>query len=241
MSNPLKFCLFICLCVIGLSFSFPQLPAQASYADLVTEFESIRSTTTPPVEDRTFDEIFDDIRSTFGPRILSSSGSYDFHRAIDIEGSTGEDIVAPLDGYFAGYRTYNSCGQTVRLRHNLPSPIQYKGKTINQFYTWYCHLDDFVSGFTDGQSIPEGTVIGKLGKSGSATYPHLHLELRVGTNNSLEYQKENYDESDPRYFGFDPHMHPMLLFEPYTYLTFHGIFFVETGGGGEGSVGGVGR
>ncbi len=24
-------------------------------------------------------------------------------------------------------------------------------------------------------------------------------------------------------------------------LTFHGIFFVETGGGGEGSVGGVGR
>ena len=126
-------------------------------------------------------------------------------------------LLPPIAGKFEKYKYYNSCGNTVILRHDLDTYINYKDKTVRRYYTWYCHLSDdtasIVQGWQKGKAIAQGTHIGELGDSGSATYPHLHFEIRVGTNNSLEYQENN----NTTYFGFDPHMHPMLLFEPYAY------------------------
>ena len=58
--------------------------------------------------------------------------------------------------------------------------------------------------------ISKGQLIGYAGASGTAVSPHLHLDLRVGTSCSLEYQLNNPTKSCASY-GFDPHMHPYLM------------------------------
>ena len=44
--------------------------------------------------------------------------------------------------------------------------------------TQYCHLKRGSIRVTDGQQIAEGDVIGQVGQSGRAAFPHLHLSLR---------------------------------------------------------------
>ena len=201
---------------------------RADYADLITFFETLAGSGNAavfPVGPGSLD----DVESAFGPREQSSTGNYDWHRGIDIDGEDMVDaVVAPLDGYFYDYRTTTSGGNIVILEHRFtdfgtPS-ITYAGQTLTKFYTWHLHLwddevaangtstDDLVSGYTAGDAISRGTPIGVLsnsGSSGGSPYaPHLHFELRVGTNSSLEYQLNN----DTTQWGFDPHMNPMLLF-----------------------------
>ncbi|HLP24954.1 MAG TPA: hypothetical protein VK477_04705, partial [Acidobacteriota bacterium] len=68
------------------------LPAalRAGYEDIVNAFTTIRTATNFPVEGKTFN----DIEETFGPRRQPSlSGSYDWHRGIDIDGAGGENIL----------------------------------------------------------------------------------------------------------------------------------------------------
>ncbi len=217
---------FISLLISNTSFG--------AYTDLVSYFSGINSSTSYPVSAKGFD----DVESAFGIRLQTSTGgTYDWHRGIDIDGgSVGDpvgifDIVAPYAGEFYDYRTTSSGGNIVILRHSFSSPITYGGQSLSNYYTWYLHLyddgivgngigtSDIVSGYTRGDAIAQDTVIGKMGDTGSpaggGTYaPHLHFELRVGTNSSLEFQQNNPETTQ---WGFDPHMNPFLLFEPYTY------------------------
>lgn len=139
-------------------------------------------------------------------------------------------IVAPLDGYFYDYRTTSSGGNIVILEHNISElgggALTYNDKSVTKFYTWYLHFwddetaangtstDDLVSGYTKGDAISRGTQIGVMGQSGTTTNTHLHFEVRIGTNNSLEYQTNNPGSNQ---WGFDPHLNPMLLFAPSGY------------------------
>lgn len=202
---------------------------QADYADVIAYFDSINSGSIFPVTGLDLDAV----ESAFGPRYQSSTGLYDFHRGIDIDSlGNGEGVlpvVAPIDGEFYDYRTTSSGGNIVILEHTLPSSITYQGETITKFFTWYLHLyddgdsgtdgtDDLVGGYSAGDPISQGTQIGWMGQSGApaggGSYAvHLHWELRIGTNSSLEYQLNN----PVTQWGFDPHINPMLLFEPYTY------------------------
>lgn len=206
--------------------------ARADYNDLVNAFTTIRNDSVFPVPTRGLD----DLESTFGPRMQSSTGLYDFHRGLDIDGgSVGgpvgvENVVAVLDGTFYDYRFSASGGNTVILKHEFASPISYNGKTLTHFYTWYLHLyddgianngigtADLVAGLNVGDPVSKSTLIGKVGDTGapsSGTYaPHLHFELRVGSVSSLEFQLDNPGTTQ---WGFDPHMNPLWLFAPGTY------------------------
>lgn len=217
--------------LIGLLAS--PLAAQVTtseYANLRTEFESLHGPQTYfPVAGKTVD----DIESTFGPRIQHSTGLYDFHRGIDIDGTRGEDILAVTDGVFWEHRTFQRGGLSVILRHDFANPVTLNGNSYDHFFTYYLHLyDDEVAGNGNGTldvidgwvseknnpgmgtSIAAGDHIGELGNSGSsggAPYvDHLHMEVRVGTTNSLIFQTDNPTTSQ---HGFDPHMHPMLFYQ----------------------------
>jgi hypothetical protein len=206
--------------------------ARADYDDLVNAFTTLRNDTVFPVPGRGLD----DLDSTFGPRMQASTGLYDFHRGIDVDGGNVggpvgiENVVAALDGTFYDYRFSASGGNTVILKHTFDTPISYQGQTLTHFYTWYLHLyddgltgngigtSDLVAGLNVGDAVPRGTLIGKLGDSGSPTSgtyaPHLHFELRVGSVSSLEFQLDNPGSTQ---WGFDPHMNPLWLFAPGTY------------------------
>lgn len=219
--------------LILITATFP-LPLRAAYQDVVAAFDSINTTTTFPVQGGGLSHV----ESAFGPRIQTSGGNYDWHRGIDIDGVEGSDlVVAALPGYLHRYRwESSSSGYTTILRHELSdlgiSSFSYGGHTITRFYTWHAHLFDdgingngvgtydlHMSGYAEGDAIAQGTVIGILGSSGTpangGTYgPHLHFELRVGTNASLQFQLENPNTTQ---WGFDPHINPMILFDPATF------------------------
>ena len=176
---------------------------------------------------------FESIASTFGPRLRAQENTYDFHRGMDIPGQVGDLIVAPCDGIFWGVTTTETGGYTLLLQHDLPRTVALNGHSFDHFYTRYSHLnsdtelgngigtDDIVAGWIPRTTVVTGAqVIAELGRSGitSNSVPHLHMELRVGTPFSPQFQvKPATPESSVTGFGFEPHMHPMLLFEPYRY------------------------
>jgi murein DD-endopeptidase MepM/ murein hydrolase activator NlpD len=219
-------------------------PARATYDDIVDYFQNLYADPDAaafPVQNQSLSSI----ESAFGPRLQTSLQTDDWHRGIDIDGNLNSDpVVAALDGYFYDYRTTTAGGHIVILEHQfddfmngLTTSIEYNGKNMSRFYTWYMHLyddqapgnntstDDIVTfwkqqldDFDIKTPISRGTTIGILGNSGEpapnvAYGPHMHFELRVGTNSSLEFQLNN----NVTQWGFDPHVNPVLLFEPYAY------------------------
>lgn len=200
-------------------------PAQGSaqYAEIVRQFETIRTKTVWPVRGGSPD----DIEETFGPRRQpSNQGACDWHRGIDIDHASGLVVVAALDGEFLRYTEFASGGWTVILRHPFPQPIQHEGKTLAYFYTFYMHLEDAQTPafIKEAQAtgtrpaVKAGDQIAHMGNSGQgpggAYAIHLHFELRVGTQNSLENQIANFPPGSASYFGYDPHFHPLLLYPP---------------------------
>lgn len=200
------------------------------YANLQTQFSSLHG---PQVYFPVAGKTTDDVESTFGPRIQHTTGLYDFHRGIDVDGDEGDDILSATGGVFWEHRTFNRGGLTVILRHDFSTPVTLNGNSYDHYFTYYMHLfDDDVAGngvgtldVIDGwvsekanpgmgTSVSAGVHVGEMGSSGSsggAPYEdHLHMELRVGTTNSLIFQTDNPTTTQ---HGFDPHVHPLLFFE----------------------------
>lgn len=227
MQQSLHFSAFARATIVRAAVAFAAfLPAaaRAGYEDIVSAFTTIRADTTFPVQGKTFN----DVEETFGPRRQPSlSGSYDWHRGIDIDGAGGENILAAYDAQFEKIDYSASAGNYVVLKHTLPSSVAFgtnpDKQTWTTFYTYYMHLsDDSVTlinnqAWTKGSTISKGATIGYLGNtggSGGEAYAyHLHFELRFGTSNPLENQIAvgGLTSTDA---WFDPHMHPLLLFNP---------------------------
>ena len=211
--------------LLALAVALVPLPGlHATYDDVVNLFAGVRSNTVFPVAGKTFD----DIEETFGPRRQPSlGGSYDWHRGIDIDGTGGENVVAVYDAKFEKLDYSDSAGNYVVLKHTFAPAVTYgpnpDKQTWTTFYTYYMHLSEATTtlianqGWTQGSTVSKGTTIGYLGNTGGsggeAYAMHLHFELRFGTSNPLSNQISvgglTTDDA-----WFDPHMHPMLLFNP---------------------------
>jgi murein DD-endopeptidase MepM/ murein hydrolase activator NlpD len=104
------------------------------------------------------------ITSRYGPRANPFSGTQEFHNGIDIGAPIGTEVFAAREGKVSEASTSPTLGSYVILTH--PGGI----KTV------YGHLSAI--SVTLGQEVRTGTVIGKVGKTGLATGPHLHFEVR---------------------------------------------------------------
>lgn len=101
-----------------------------------------------------------------------------FHSGVDIASSKGEPILACADGVvaFSGTRKgYRSYGQTVLIDHG------------NDVLTHYAHMSRIL--VRKGQKVAKGETVGLVGSTGRSTSPHLHLEVKVG---SQLYNPMNY-------------------------------------------------
>ncbi|MGH2828825.1 MAG: MCE family protein [Actinomycetota bacterium] len=100
------------------------------------------------------------ITSPYGPRWGR------MHTGIDIDGATGEPIIASAAGtvtmatYFSGY------GNAVMIDH---------GGGVSTLYGHLSALD-----VREGDVVAQGEVIGSVGCTGNCTGDHLHFEIRVG-------------------------------------------------------------
>lgn len=106
------------------------------------------------------------VSSPFGYRIHPILGVKKLHTGIDINGSTGQPIVAAADGEVILAQTYGGYGRAVVIDHG------------GGMATLYAHQSKL--GVSVGQTVVRGEVIGFVGCSGSCTGPHLHFEVRLG-------------------------------------------------------------
>jgi murein DD-endopeptidase MepM/ murein hydrolase activator NlpD len=105
------------------------------------------------------------VSGSFGERIDPFNGEGAFHTGVDISTAYGQAVVAPADGVVTFAADSGGYGRLVILEH---------GQGIS---TRYGHLASFAVAI--GQSVRRGDVIGFVGRSGRATGPHLHYEVRI--------------------------------------------------------------
>jgi murein DD-endopeptidase MepM/ murein hydrolase activator NlpD len=99
------------------------------------------------------------ITSYFGPRWGR------MHTGIDIDGTTGQPIVASKAGRVILAQYYSGYGNAVIIDHG------------GGIATLYAHMSRFNTSV--GSIVSQGQVVGYVGCTGSCTGDHLHFEVRV--------------------------------------------------------------
>lgn len=104
------------------------------------------------------------------------------HTGVDIPAPKGTPVLAAGPGrvvwagygiYRGGYDESDPYGLAVSIRHDFG----YQGEAL---YTIYGHLDRV--DVAEGQHVETGDQLGLVGETGRVTGPHLHFEVRLGTN-----------------------------------------------------------
>jgi murein DD-endopeptidase MepM/ murein hydrolase activator NlpD len=104
------------------------------------------------------------VTSRYGPRLDPFSGRQEFHNGLDIGAPEGADVHAARAGVVSEAATNSVLGRYVVLAHS------------GGYQTVYGHLSTV--NVTFGARVPTGGVIGAVGRTGKATGPHLHFEVR---------------------------------------------------------------
>ena len=104
------------------------------------------------------------VTSTFGKRHHPVSGRRTVHRGVDYGARSGTQVYAVGEGVARRVGESPSNGLFIELRHP------------GGFTSWYLHLSKQT--IKEGQRVHRGDPIGLVGRSGLATGPHLHFELR---------------------------------------------------------------
>jgi len=99
------------------------------------------------------------ITSPYGPRWGR------MHTGIDIDGVTGEPVIASAEGTVVLASYYSGYGNAVIIDHG------------NGFSTLYGHLSSI--DVDSGDEVRQGQVVGAVGCTGHCTGDHLHFEIRI--------------------------------------------------------------
>ena len=98
------------------------------------------------------------VSSTFGRRRLG------WHRGIDITADLGTPVAAAAAGAVVGSAYETRYGRVVKILHG------------NGFMTVYAHNDQNL--VEVGERVTVGQIIAAVGRTGRATSPHVHFEIR---------------------------------------------------------------
>lgn len=102
----------------------------------------------------------------YGQRVNPVTGKEGFHSGIDIAAELGTDVVSFKGGTVIQIGNNKTYGNFVLIDHN-------------NCQTFYGHLSEIF--VTENQSVSLGQTIGTVGSTGQSTGPHLHFEIRNGT------------------------------------------------------------
>ena len=105
------------------------------------------------------------ITSPFGYRDHPIDEEVKFHYGVDVALNKGSSIACLADGTVIDAGTGNVYGNYVRVDHG------------GGFTSFYGHMDSI--SVQKGQTVKQGTEIGKVGSTGKSTGPHLHFEMRT--------------------------------------------------------------
>lgn len=106
------------------------------------------------------------VTSGFGWRADPIAGNRRFHRGVDVAAAYGTEVEAAAPGRVEFAGTQRGYGKTIVVEHE------------DGVRTRYAHLSEI--GVARGETVAAGAVVGRVGKSGRATGPHLHFEVQRG-------------------------------------------------------------
>jgi murein DD-endopeptidase MepM/ murein hydrolase activator NlpD len=107
------------------------------------------------------------ITSRFGRRKHPILGYSIMHRGVDFGAPIGTSIYSAGNGTVLQVGRDRGLGNFVKIRHN------------SKLVTVYGHISRFAKNLKKGIRVKQGQVIAFVGKTGRATGPHLHYEIRV--------------------------------------------------------------
>ena len=106
------------------------------------------------------------ISSQFGMRNHPILNQYKMHTSVDIGGAVGDEIYASATGtVVAVHYEKSGYGYWLRIKHS------------ESISTLYAHCSKIL--VKAGDTVEKGQLIAYVGKTGLATGPHLHFEIRV--------------------------------------------------------------
>lgn len=109
------------------------------------------------------------LTSQFGWRVHPIFHTRKEHRGLDIANVEGTSVVAAGDGTVIRAESHKTYGNMVMVSHNLNGQV---------YTTVYAHMSAL--NINKGDKVSKGQLIGKMGKTGTATGFHLHFEFHEG-------------------------------------------------------------
>lgn len=106
-----------------------------------------------------------EVISSFGLRRVLNQEPRNPHSGIDLRAAEGTPVVASSNGIVVLADDHFFSGKSIVLDHGLG------------LFTMYFHLSEI--DVREGQKVAQGETIGKVGKTGRATGPHLHWGVRI--------------------------------------------------------------
>ena len=116
------------------------------------------------------------VTSPFGNRTSPGGVGSTNHRGIDLGATQGTPIysVAPGKVIFSGLT--EGYGKLVTTSHDVDAD------GTDDYYILYAHCSELL--VSEGDNVSGGHLIAKVGSTGVSTGPHLHFEIRKGSNDS---------------------------------------------------------
>ena len=108
------------------------------------------------------------VTNYFGPEVHPFTQQWYLHKGIDIAYRRGIEVVSAANGKVIE-RKYDPMGfgNYLVIRHSYG------------FATKYAHMDNVY--VEEGDTVTQGQKIGTMGNTGMSTGPHLHFEVRIGS------------------------------------------------------------
>lgn len=105
------------------------------------------------------------LTAPYGDHRVINGVTQSIHYGIDLDGSTGDPIYATQAGDVVMVRECFGSGGTVLLHHG------------GRLFSAYFHMSAF--DVKVGEKVVQGQLLGKVGKSGRVTGPHLHFGVKL--------------------------------------------------------------
>lgn len=117
------------------------------------------------------------VTSPFGRRFHPVLKRTIYHQGVDLRASTGTPLYAPESGRVSTAGWLGGYGKIIIIKHK--SGYETRMGHLNKIYV------------TPGQYVQKGDLIGRTGKTGRVTGPHLHFEIRKNgvPQNPINYRR----------------------------------------------------
>ena len=149
------------------------------------------------------------------------------HLWVDIRAPIGTPVLSIANGVVVRTIEADATGNKIVVIRHDTVPINGKNETI---YSWYLHLSEIL--VTEWTKVKKGDMIARVGMTGLATTPHLHLQIDKSNAPFHPYWPFTSTDSRQAGLGFFDSINAWLWKDNAIAYTIHPMNFINTYLGG---------